>query len=57
MSNSVHMVMQGKGGVGKSFIAMLLAQHFKRNGDSVICADTDPVNRTFSKYVGLCVFW
>lgn len=53
--NSIHLVLQGKGGVGKSLIAVLLAQFFQRNGGKVICADTDPVNRTFTRYTALDV--
>ena len=55
MSSSIHFVMQGKGGVGKSLLAVLLAQYLINRGDSVICADTDPVNRTFTKYTTLDV--
>lgn len=46
----VNMILQGKGGVGKSLIASLLAQHFIENGASPICIDTDPVNATFAGY-------
>lgn len=47
--------MQGKGGVGKSLIAVLIAQYLQRNGTKVICADTDPVNATFTQYASLDV--
>lgn len=53
--NSIHFVLQGKGGVGKSLIAVLIAQYLKRMGQKVICADTDPVNATFSQYKSLDV--
>lgn len=53
--NNINMILQGKGGVGKSLIAALLAQYFSRNVNKVTCADTDPVNRTFSKYAALDV--
>ncbi|MBB4268183.1 CO dehydrogenase nickel-insertion accessory protein CooC1, partial [Roseospira visakhapatnamensis] len=43
---AIHMTLQGKGGVGKSFIASLLAQHFLARGQAPICLDTDPVNQT-----------
>lgn len=46
----VHMVLQGKGGVGKSLVASYLAQHFQQNGSQPICIDTDPVNQTFASY-------
>ncbi len=47
----VHFVAQGKGGVGKSFIAALLAQYLIHHygAADVHCFDTDPVNPTFSR--------
>lgn len=53
--NSVHFVLQGKGGVGKSFVAVLIAQYLKGKSSNVICADTDPVNATFTQYESLDV--
>lgn len=53
--SSIHMVLQGKGGVGKSLVAVLLAQYLKSKGGDVVCADTDPVNKTFTKYKTLDV--
>ena len=51
MTRKVHFILQGKGGVGKSFVAALLAQHYQANGrGAVVCVDTDPVNATFSGY-------
>lgn len=47
---NVHMILQGKGGVGKSLTAVLLAQYLKSKGGDVICVDTDPVNATFTQY-------
>lgn len=47
---TVHMILQGKGGVGKSFIASTITQYLKHTGHAPICIDTDPVNRTFSGY-------
>jgi hypothetical protein len=49
----VHFVLQGKGGVGKSFISAILAQYFRTTGQPVYCFDTDPVNATFAQYDGL----
>ena len=46
----IHMVLQGKGGVGKSFVAALMAQFLQDRGDDPICIDTDPVNATFAGY-------
>lgn len=53
--NNVNSVVQGKGGVGKSLSAVLLAQYLESKGEKVICADTDPVNRTFARYSALDV--
>lgn len=47
---SIHIVLQGKGGVGKSLVAALLAQYLASSGTKLFCADTDPVNNTFSRY-------
>tara|TARA_E500000305_G_scaffold78600_1_gene64337 strand:+ start:2326 stop:3051 length:726 start_codon:yes stop_codon:yes gene_type:complete len=44
------MTLQGKGGVGKSFVASLIAQHFLARGIKPQCFDTDPVNQTFASY-------
>ncbi len=49
---AIHMVLQGKGGVGKSLVAALMAQYLKARNESVYCADTDPVNDTFARYRG-----
>jgi hypothetical protein len=50
-----HFVMQGKGGIGKSYIACLIAQRYLRNGGAadVECVDTDPVNKTLCSYASL----
>lgn len=47
---TVHLTLQGKGGVGKSFVACLLAQYFMGRGAALQCYDTDPVNQTFAGY-------
>src|SRR6202012_4577358 len=47
---SAHFVMQGKGGVGKSYISSLLAQYFGEKSGPLQCVDTDPVNATFAQY-------
>lgn len=46
----VNLILQGKGGVGKSFIASLLTQHYLDCGVQPLCFDTDPVNQTFAGY-------
>lgn len=45
---TLHLVMQGKGGVGKSLISLLLAQFLQELGRPLELVDTDPVNPTFS---------
>lgn len=51
--STIHLTLQGKGGVGKSLIAAILAQFFQNSGRDVRCIDTDPVNRTFAQYAAL----
>ena len=53
--SAIHLSLQGKGGVGKSLVASLLAQYFMCRGHDVRCLDTDPVNQTLSQYRGLQV--
>jgi hypothetical protein len=50
---AIHLTLQGKGGVGKSLVAAILAQYLKNAGRDVRCIDTDPVNRTFAQYSAL----
>jgi anion-transporting ArsA/GET3 family ATPase len=52
---NVHIILQGKGGVGKSFIAAMIAQYKLSKGQKPICVDTDPVNATFCGYKKLNV--
>lgn len=54
MSN-IHFILQGKGGVGKSVTAALIAQNFKDSEGGLALFDTDPVNSTFANYKGLDV--
>lgn len=49
----IHMVLQGKGGVGKSMIAAAIAQYKANKGQAPLCIDTDPVNATFEGYKAL----
>ena len=50
----VHFVVQGKGGVGKSFCASILGQYLQENcSEALHCFDTDPVNATFSAITAL----
>ncbi len=52
---NTHFVLQGKGGVGKSFVANLLAQSFVARGTPALCIDTDPVNGTLHAFSSLNV--
>ncbi|ABS45600.1 conjugal transfer protein TraL (plasmid) [Yersinia pseudotuberculosis IP 31758] len=52
---NIHMVLQGKGGVGKSFISSLIAQYMASSGQLPLCVDTDPVNASFLGYKALKV--
>ena len=54
MSN-VHIVLQGKGGVGKSLAASMLAQYLTKRGESPLCIDTDPINATLAGFQSLNV--
>jgi hypothetical protein len=53
--NAIHLSLQGKGGVGKSLIASILAQYFNARSKTIRCIDTDPVNRTLFQYKALSV--
>jgi len=46
----VHFTLQGKGGVGKSFVSSLIVQYLRANGHPVAVIDTDPVNATLAGY-------
>ncbi|MCD8561257.1 MAG: conjugal transfer protein TraL [Shewanella xiamenensis] len=51
----IHIVLQGKGGVGKSLIAALIAQYKLNQSEKFTCIDTDPVNASLSGYKSLNV--
>src|ERR1700677_2930123 len=51
----VNITLQGKGGIGKSFVSSLIAQNLKDKGEPVICIDTDPINATLSSFKALNV--
>jgi hypothetical protein len=50
---TVHLVLQGKGGVGKSVVASILAQYLMGKQKTLHCFDIDPVNATLAQYVEL----
>ncbi|NLZ17989.1 MAG: conjugal transfer protein TraL [Desulfobulbaceae bacterium] len=49
------MILQGKGGVGKSLVASLLCQYLIEQGREILAFDTDPVNQTLTGYKDLPV--
>lgn len=55
LKNTVHFILQGKGGIGKSFISSLLAQYVKSSHGSVSAFDIDQVNATLAAYDALNV--
>ncbi len=55
MQNTIHFVLQAKGGIGKSFVSTLLAQHIINETGTVSCFDTDQENTTFEHYKALSV--
>ena len=50
MTKDVHFIMQGKGGVGKTLVSVLLTQYLKSHDRNVLCIDTDAVNRSFYRF-------
>lgn len=50
--NSIHIVTQAKGGVGKSFISRLLIQYLREHM-KVFCFDADPLNDGLVSFKGL----
>ncbi|MFT4059265.1 MAG: ArsA-related P-loop ATPase [Legionella sp.] len=51
----IHITMQGKGGVGKSFVSATTAQYKVHKGQKPLCIDTDPINATFYGFKALDV--
>lgn len=51
----IHVIMQGKGGVGKSLISNFIAQYKMHKGQTPLCIDTDCVNTTFHDFKTLDV--
>lgn len=52
---TIHAMLQGKGGVGKSMGMSVLAQFKTDKGERPLCIDTDPVNATFAGFAALDV--
>jgi hypothetical protein len=56
MQNTIHFVLQGKGGIGKTFVSSIIAQWMKnKNPEFLRCYDTDQENATFSRYKAMNV--
>jgi len=53
--STVHFILQGKGGVGKSYAAVLFTQYLRERGLPVSCFDGDPLNQTFGGFAALNV--
>lgn len=52
---SLHITLQGKGGVGKSLVSMIVAQYLLSIDTKIECVDIDPVNQTFAGFKNLNV--
>src|ERR1700688_2336763 len=53
--HAVHMTMQHKGGVTKSFCANCIAQYYVAKGRSIKVIDADPSNKSLAAYRSLGV--
>jgi hypothetical protein len=49
----VHIVLQGKGGIGKTLVASFVAQYLKEHDRGPACFDTDPVNGSLTAFEAL----
>jgi len=56
MENTVHFILQGKGGIGKTLVSTILAQWMAgQDARPLRCFDTDQENPTFSRYKAMNV--
>ena len=56
MHNTVHFILQGKGGIGKTLVSTILAQWLADKDEKPLrCFDTDQENATFSRYKAMNV--
>jgi hypothetical protein len=53
LTPTIHLILQGKGGVGKSIVASWLAEFLVSRRQPVRCFDGDPVNRSLCKIKAL----
>ncbi len=51
--NAINFILQGKGGVGKTFISTIIAEFYQSQLKPFRAFDTDPVNSSFHAYKGL----
>ncbi len=54
-ARNVHFILNSKGGVGKSYVAFLLAQFYLDKAEPVLCFDADATTATFSSFPSLNV--
>lgn len=50
---NIHIILQGKGGIGKTLISSYMCQVYKHFGHDTYAFDTDPVNATLASYTEL----
>jgi hypothetical protein len=56
MQNTVHFILQGKGGIGKTLVSTILAQWIAGKDEKPLrCYDTDQENATFARYKAMDV--
>lgn len=55
LENSIHFIMQSKGGVGKSVVSSLMAQYLKDKVNNLSIIDIDQNNKTLASYKNLNV--
>ena len=55
LENSIHFIMQSKGGVGKSVVSSLMSQYLKDKVNNLSIIDIDPNNKTLASYKNLNV--
>jgi len=56
MKKQINLVINGKGGVGKSFFAINLVQYLKDHGTSFLAVDTDNENSTLKRFHSEAMF-
>ena len=49
----IHLVMQGKGGVGKSLLAFYIAQYVREKNGKCLVFDPDPLNQSLARTTAL----